>query len=554
MHFDPYHSLRDRKKRLIGILKFDNRKRDGEADAGEFDAWDKAIGVLLATQISTVLESLLVFDTFRSLMSNLYTAKEFKDMLDAILEKALRLTRAARGDFAWRSLSTDRLRVLVQRPMSLVSDNAELPEKSLAQTVYTRGERIIIPDVRQVTDYVWFDQRCRSAVSIPVELPRRALGALTVESFQLAAFDEHDVNILQSLGQIATVASQLYGDTVTQGRGLLTRAGGKAAAAAYQVQPDAIQATLLPLQEKIRTDLEMEGCVIYLADESSQMLRAVAYSGEKPEPRQFARFGYGLNETSFATTIYNSQKSLHVEDPFTDEPIVAAEGRKMFGVAGPLFGVLLLLGGRRLGVLVAWKSSGEIITGNELPTMERFAPTAAAALAGLASRLPVWVLGLVQEVLIGMQSTSNTGEIVRMILETLTRRNFDRVRAFELRLRDECFVCLDSYGVEPPGVYAGYSIALRSSPHAQELFYGAHINRKAKVFQPVHGYEPHAMALGKREDLAWASVPIFTGGRLHGYLSGDNSRTGRIGSAQESDNLSERQAFSKQGFVASLRG
>jgi len=68
------------------------------------------------------------------------------------------------------------------------------------------GKPILIPDVRKEKAYVKAGEGTLSELAVPIKTGKRILGVLNVESRKLAAFDENDVKLLETLASHAAVA------------------------------------------------------------------------------------------------------------------------------------------------------------------------------------------------------------------------------------------------------------------------------------------------------------------------------------------------------------
>jgi len=86
----------------------------------------------------------------------------------------------------------------------------ELPldgsKKGITVMAANKRKPIIVSDVTKATEYVLGSPSIRSELAVPVEIERRIIGVLNVESKRLGAFDERDATLLQILASHAATA------------------------------------------------------------------------------------------------------------------------------------------------------------------------------------------------------------------------------------------------------------------------------------------------------------------------------------------------------------
>ncbi|MDH5794119.1 MAG: GAF domain-containing protein, partial [Candidatus Bathyarchaeota archaeon] len=79
-------------------------------------------------------------------------------------------------------------------------------EKGITVRVARAGKPIYVPDVRKEKAYVKGGEDILSELAVPIKIGNRVLGALNVESKRLAAFDENDRGLLETLASHAAIA------------------------------------------------------------------------------------------------------------------------------------------------------------------------------------------------------------------------------------------------------------------------------------------------------------------------------------------------------------
>ena len=104
-------------------------------------------------------------------------------------------------------------------------------QEGLTGWVASHGQPQLVPDVSQEPRYVWMQgSRTRSELVVPINAKGQTIGVLDVQSDRLNAFDDKDVNVLQSLANQAGAAienARLYEQAqqlaVMEERGRLAR-------------------------------------------------------------------------------------------------------------------------------------------------------------------------------------------------------------------------------------------------------------------------------------------------------------------------------------------
>ena len=111
------------------------------------------------------------------------------------------------------------------RPLRPIGSRRPLGEKEMGitgRTVRTK-EPQLVPDVSEDGDYITFDPRTRSELTVPLLEKEKVLGVLSLESDHTEAFDEDDLNTLQALAELAVIAlhnARQY-DDLEQTKGLV---------------------------------------------------------------------------------------------------------------------------------------------------------------------------------------------------------------------------------------------------------------------------------------------------------------------------------------------
>ncbi len=91
-----------------------------------------------------------------------------------------------------------------QRPEEL--DPMLMNGRGIIGAVIQTGESVVVPDVRLDKRYIAGRAATRSEIAVPIIRDRRPVGALNLESDQLNAFDEKDIEVLQFLADAASIS------------------------------------------------------------------------------------------------------------------------------------------------------------------------------------------------------------------------------------------------------------------------------------------------------------------------------------------------------------
>ena len=78
--------------------------------------------------------------------------------------------------------------------------------KGLIGTVIHSGKSLLVPDVRLDERYIEGRQETLSEIAVPIRISDRAVGALNLESDQLNAYDQDDLEVLRFFGDAAGIA------------------------------------------------------------------------------------------------------------------------------------------------------------------------------------------------------------------------------------------------------------------------------------------------------------------------------------------------------------
>ena len=305
--------LKDRKGRLLGMLKVDNKKRQtGDKGSNEevfFTTGDTSIAIVLANKITIVLENLRTSETLRGLMHAMHTAQDLNEILNIILQKGLMLLHADRGEFVlWNESKRDLAVVAIHGERTLEVGRAA-PNPSIIRDVWNSQSPYLIRDVSNQPNYYEMDPLVQSEMATPLELEGRAIGVLNVEAFQLDSFDEQDLELAQLLSQYTTVAIQGVGKEKSF-RNIVQQL------AQHSPPRDEILASIL---ESVRDIYGFDAGIIYIADYTERILRCSAYIGCEDldvDPKEILI--YRFEDHSIPTKMLRENKGWFTESPLKD--------------------------------------------------------------------------------------------------------------------------------------------------------------------------------------------------------------------------------------------
>ncbi|HEV2763139.1 MAG TPA: GAF domain-containing protein, partial [Pyrinomonadaceae bacterium] len=191
--------LKDRKGRVLGIAKVDNKKGpDGAAcEEAFFDEVDEFVARILLNKIVLVLETLCNFDAIRTLMEAMRRAGKLEDLLDEILKTGVRLIGADRGDFVRWDEHRRQLVPAAQYGGEKPEHDQVWPERSVVDEVWRTQESALISDVRSDPKYrdIYYEIQpsTRSEIAVCLVSEGKTVGVLNAESSKVDWFDAHDL-------------------------------------------------------------------------------------------------------------------------------------------------------------------------------------------------------------------------------------------------------------------------------------------------------------------------------------------------------------------------
>jgi PAS domain S-box-containing protein len=205
--------------RSIGEVYLMNRK------AGPFTRGDMRLLFTLGTTIASAIENARLFgltdERLREKVAELTVLQrigqeisgtlDMDQILPRVLAEAVNATAATHGDLHLYDAMTQSLQlkaVYGYRPQEAqVLEETEIGlEKSIAGRVVREGQVALVPDVREDPDYCEVLRQTKSELAVPILYGRDVVGVINLESSEVAAFNEGDVEFLEALAIQAAVA------------------------------------------------------------------------------------------------------------------------------------------------------------------------------------------------------------------------------------------------------------------------------------------------------------------------------------------------------------
>jgi two-component sensor histidine kinase len=375
---------------LEGFLKCENKLGPGGVAGPEdrFSPADLEMAKLLAQRVSAVFyiasasEDVDILQTAGELMRDLQEKRGRDDLLRAVIQRAVHLLEADRGDFAWWT-ATDGGRLVYaahwgETTAAELGVDLAVPKKSFVRAVFENQE----DDFRIAEDfcdeaerrrhpYVAAAPNIRSELAVRVDLDGIPVGVLNVESREPNRFDARHAELLRVVARHAAVAVQMV-----QSDGLVRRA------LEHSGEPETI---LMPILEGMLEACGFDEGILYRAEPKQKLLR-VAASRHHPSVCFNAReFTHALEGKSFAAWVFDQQFPRQplpevCRKPRADKRVDQA-ALAQWKIRSPLLGYPLIFQGERVGCVVLWTRRRPFPKRIEPGRIDEFARLAATKIA-----------------------------------------------------------------------------------------------------------------------------------------------------------------------------
>ena len=224
--------IEDRKGRLVGLLKLENKARIKVRPASSptvddshewlqqllppgddvyFTEADETLAKILANDIVFTLETFRLTRASRSLLEKLNKHPSLEEFFSEVLDQVRRLTGADRGDIIWPDEDQQALCVRATTSAGTLKPGDVIPHASIARLVIDTGKKQSLSHVSGVQNYFPCDPRTSSEAAVPVLSgdPPQTLGVLNAEWFQENDFDSDDEETLEHLANFVALGAKV---------------------------------------------------------------------------------------------------------------------------------------------------------------------------------------------------------------------------------------------------------------------------------------------------------------------------------------------------------
>jgi GAF domain-containing protein/DNA-binding transcriptional MerR regulator len=496
--------------------------------AGVFDGDDEALGRTLGDCVFTLVELVSEQQASRAVVDKINAAPPLTEFLTAVLTASKELTGADRGEITWRDNQKREAIVLVQqgpKDEDAPREGDRMPGQSINRRVLETGKSELIEDVNDpnVDGYKKCWRETVTELAVPIMVPSSfPLAVINLESRTMGRFDAQDQMRLESVARQAALYASVLDSKESIARLIRYRRPTGSLSVKEGEHPG-----LEYIACEIVETLELEGAIIYLADYNEGALRCAAFCGTKESGKRYFDFHYGFHETSLASKVFRERAHHFSPDPRQD-PCVSARGLDLFNIAGAVLGLPLTFGMTIVGVIAVWDKDGKKLKPHHLTVLEPYGDLAVTALAVMeAEQRGALTLNEVRKLLVQIQECQAPKSLLPRILKSIVESAFERARVFERDDRQNAFVCMESFGVEPPSAYCGVRIPFNNE--YAKLTLATRPNEPEAVIRDPRqlGEDSDAALVGKPLGLPWAVAPLFVGSELFGYIVGDNKMSNR---------------------------
>jgi GAF domain-containing protein len=129
-------------------------------------------------------------------------------LFQLIVDRATELMGASSGSVIIVDKESGVLRIEAERGLGEgVREAMRLPVgRGITGWVALEGKPVLVPDVRKDPRYVEANPKVRSEMAVPIKFGNEVVGVLNLDHYEVAAFAEEDVELLDAFGYAAAVA------------------------------------------------------------------------------------------------------------------------------------------------------------------------------------------------------------------------------------------------------------------------------------------------------------------------------------------------------------
>ena len=449
-------------------------------------------------------------------------AKEPKDILNSMLDRALVIAKASRAEIALWNNKVNKLQIVAQRGkrgLEAAKVGDYVPARGVITRVWNRRSDKPIVEKHPVSGKGYHEVDIRTQAEAAFRLHRRGnrVGVLNVEWFNRANLTPLRITDLVAFAKHAALAMSI----VDHGKLLADLAGGLAS-------KHDVTESICRVLEGIRENYGFKRVLVYKADSQKRCLDArFILTGRRARAVKNKPWSYSFDEPSLAGHVYATGRPCYLSNPRDPKWIkrVSRKGLDTFGINTPLLALPLLYGGKRLGSIVVWSDSLSVPSERDRFIIQPIADLVAAYMGASTDKLGADVsLNLLRTVLLQCQMAISPEDAISSILHAIQAFGFDRARYLRYDSSSNSFIRGYQYAIgnEPCG--GEVKITTNKSPYASHLINTFHNHPDARIYDPraSFGPDPDCKRLGKSPETPWVAAPVALQGRLIGQLAADN--------------------------------
>ncbi len=418
-------------ERLVGTLELSSQK------ARAFTREDQDILAAAASQIAAMLDHARLYDRVRQhleqrvhqLSAIEQIDRELSGTLDlgriiqSVLDQAIEFTHATSGALLAMNERRDGLQVMAGRglPQEVLERYSREPWP-LSQGVVGRVARTqqpaLVRDVGQDPDYAGASELTRAELAVPIRREDEILGVINLESDQIRAFDEADLEFVEHLAEHAAIA--IHNARLFSREQRRTRELAALQEASFELSRKLDVGDILRsvIERAVRL-LDATSGGLYTFDPQQNQLELVASYNMAPE---FLGTRLGLGD-GLAGRVAETRQPLWVDDY---RSFGGRSGRYESADFRAVIAVPLLYGDELFGVLdVLHGMEGRTFGERDMRLLQPLANQAAAAIvnARLFERTRRWAeqLSTVQEINRSLGTTLGVQETMEALIQGVQR-------------------------------------------------------------------------------------------------------------------------------------
>jgi GAF domain-containing protein len=539
-----------------------------------FTTAEAASVALLAHRASARFESRRMQAIRFKLLDEIRNCASLRDMYPKLLDAALELTRATRGEVMYYDWDQKDLVLGPARypPGGPVQTPGAAPRPSLSRKVWDTCEPIILYNMGETKppDYHQNDPDTQSGLILPIihSLPGERvhkLGILNLECSHPEQFDQRDQTLINELCQQA-IAHAILTARTTGPTGIVEHLLNRPA------EKRMITESILRV---VRESFGFDCGIIYVPDYRAQKLIGYISLGVNQWTDDRRVFKYALTEKSLATWVFSNGKPLFISDVERDSFSFSRQRIKALNIKGSLLGLPLMIEEKRepmglsqpivAGVLIVWGNHSPSPIYEDIEALQPFARLAALVLrADQRDARDRTFLAEVQMVVQQFQTQRDLEANLQAVMRACLTCLFDRVRIWQFKYEDRMmpYMC-DGMNFEHRAGFFNCVQTMRDNPYTQDLVNSVlRSDNAANLLARRYPFtstdlipDPDCEKLGKSKELPWIEVPLVFANKLYGSLAVDNLYSNRAFDADDFEYVLFFGSLAAQAFaIREMRG